>query len=165
MDLDYYSQISRDLAKHASFVREELSSMLKKAFEEYGGSITLDCWTDDHKKMSYLGITAHFIKENANGNELELHDRVICTRALDPTISKDNVYIKSEILKILHEFKIFNQKSNIVFVTDRGRNIVLALKEEERLNCMAHLFNNVVSQVLKLEDVMEILDPLKKLVK
>lgn len=38
---------------------------------------------------------------------------------------------------------------NVVFVTDRGSNIIAALSEEKRLNCAAHLINNVLENTFK----------------
>lgn len=43
----------------------------------------------------------------------------------------------------------FLSRQKIVFVTDRGANIKAALSHDTRLNCAAHLINNVLETTFK----------------
>lgn len=53
----------------------------------------------------------------------------------------------------------FVTRSNVVFVTDRGSNIVAALRHDVRLNCAAHLVNNVLETMFK-ESTLQTSPPL-----
>lgn len=50
----------------------KLKSTMTPVFDAVGGAISLDIWTDDHKKNSFLSLIAHFIDTN-----FVLHNRVI----------------------------------------------------------------------------------------
>lgn len=155
--------LSRNIRSTASKVRISLATTLEKHFREHGGSITLDLWKDDYKRHNYICLTAHYICENSHG--LQLNDRIICTRALE-SVSTTNDIVLGEILRILREYSLFEHRFNIIFVTDRGGNVVLALNSFKRLNCFGHLINNIVKASLEVENrITDILPPLKKLVK
>jgi hypothetical protein len=51
--------------------------------------------------------------------------------------------IKIEIVKILRSFDLYNIIDKVVFVTDRGSNIVAALRQFTRLSCSAQILNTV----------------------
>lgn len=55
----------------------------------------------------------------------------------------------------------------MVFVTDRGKNIINAMKllKIERLNCYDHLLNNVVGKVCQIDVIEHVLQPVRALVK
>lgn len=109
--------------------RENLRLTLQQIFETFGGSISLDTWTDDQKRLQYLSLTCHFMEETGKG--LKLNDRLLCVRALDVEESKTGEYMLSEVKQILEEFSLMNafHAKKIVFVTDRGPNLVCAFKD------------------------------------
>lgn len=43
-------------------------------------------------------------------------------------------------------------RRNIVFVTDRGSNIIAALSSDTRLNCSAHLLNNILEHIFLMKE-------------
>lgn len=52
------------------------------------------------------------------------------------------LYILAKLAAIqLYDLKI----ENFVFVTDRGRNFIAALKDLNRHNCSAHIINNILN--------------------
>lgn len=55
--------------------------------------------------------------------------------------------IEAEIEKLLSEFKLDTLRDSIVFVSDRGSNIVKALNDYYSINCAAHLLNNLVGEM------------------
>ncbi len=48
---------------------------------------------------------------------------------------------------------------NVIFVTDQGGNLISALRSEKRLNCSAHLLNNVMKHVMNSDS--EEMEPIK----
>lgn len=140
--LPHPTTVSRNISKMADVLVPQLANFLHPIILNIGGAVTLDVWTDDFMKRSYLGLTAHFID-----SDFKLHDRVIDTYHLPVEIPKTGLNLKCDIMKILKKYKIFDAISQtpkrIVFVTDRGSNIKSGLKDEDRLNCFAHLINNL----------------------
>lgn len=113
-----------------------------------------------------MGITCHFIEDDEN--QLSLHDRILCVRALSVDQTKTGEYLLSEVKKVLAEFSLLGAYclNKIMVVTDRGKNMVAAFKKDnDRLSCFAHLVNNVVQKCCKLSTVVSILTPVKKTVR
>ncbi|KAG4068985.1 hypothetical protein HA402_005646 [Bradysia odoriphaga] len=109
--------------------------------QSQGVSITLDLWTEDITKCHYLGMNVHFISEGV------LNEATLCVKELDEiSANAENIHV--EIISILEAFEI--DIDNVIFVTDRGGEIVAPLKDyAERLNCAAHLLKNIVDEMLK----------------
>lgn len=134
------------MSKLAETVRDEMKAIIATVFEKYGGSIALDCWTDKHKKMCYFGITLHFITEE-NG-KLILNDRILLIRELAAE-KKDGEYLREKLYEYMTEYGLMNYlEKKIVFISDRGTNIVNAVRAFTSINCFAHLIHNVVQHML-----------------
>ena len=102
-------------------------------------------WTDDHRKRSYSTITAHWITDN-----WELKSRIICTDEFNAALPKTGHNVKAALMDSLQQFNINTEHlKKAVFTTDKGSNIVLALTDEERLNCVNHIINRVLQQSLE----------------
>lgn len=144
----------------AAIVRKTLEGKISAAVSKWGGAISIDGWLDKTKKTSFFGMTAHFIEEYPD--RFELNDRILCTREMDAE-TKDGPYIKSQIKEHLKSFNLYSFRKNFVFVSDRGTNMVSALKHFESLHCFAHMLNNTVQHMLELMN--EDLTPVKALVK
>lgn len=136
--------IGRNIEMRANYIRQMIRKLLQSSFVEGpGGAISLDIWTDDFQKFQYLGVLAHFINENGQFNT-----RLIANKALDVNESKTGTYLRAQILTILNDYGIDPMKTNVVFVTDRGANIIKALEPYQRHNCGPHFINNVVNEAL-----------------
>lgn len=122
--------------------------------------MSIDGWLDKTKKVSFFGMTAHFIEEHAD--RLVLNDRILCTREMDAEI-KDGPDIKSQIEEHLKSFHLYEHREQLVFISDRGTNMVSALRNMESIHCYAHMLNNTVQHMLDL--ISKELDPVKALVK
>lgn len=145
----------------AAKVRSELSSILSDVMPKFGGAVSLDCWLDKAKKMTFFGFTIHFITEDENG--LKLHDRILATRELVED-KKTGDYLCEQISLILKEFNLDKfVERDIVFVSDRGSNIVKALHNYQSVNCFAHMVHNTVCNML--DSWKETLTKVKRLVK
>lgn len=142
--LPHPTTISRNLKETAERLRETVSEEVKNVFRKVGGALTVDLWTDSYRKMNYMGVTAHYI--NYEG---KLEDRVLCTRNFESEIKKTGENIRLELIKILRSFDLFSAVNNIVFVTDRGPNIVAALRQYKRLSCSAHILNTVLEHTTR----------------
>ncbi|KAA0722912.1 hypothetical protein E1301_Tti013661 [Triplophysa tibetana] len=147
-------------------IRQELIPELKMQLEGGNGAVTLDMWTDDYRKTSYLCVTLHYIN-----NKWELIERVLCTSEWDSSLRKTADNIKPAIISALRKFGIDEFYSKLVYVTDRGANIVAALRTVTRLSCAAHIFNTVLYTTFKPsqedmygEEVTAMIDSAKSLV-
>lgn len=117
--------------------------------------ITTDIWTSS-SNIGYLGLTAHglteefdFLSFNLATVELPLHH---------------NAESISSVIK-----KIFSQFDIAAFggVTDNGSNIVSAISHLSLLhwNCFAHTLQLCVNDALADQNIQNLLDKCKKLVK
>lgn len=121
---------------------ERLNLMLKLSeIQSQGLAITLDLWTEDSTKCHYFGMNVHYISDD------ELMEHTLCVKELDElSANAENIHI--EIMSMLMAYDI--DIENVIFVTDRGGEIVAALKDfAYRLNCGAHLLKNIVDHMFK----------------
>jgi len=119
-------------------VKPELCVSLNK----WGGSITTDMWTECYMQTSYITITAHYIT-----NEWMLRERVLATREFDPALRHTAVNIKQAVSAVLDEFGIDVDK--VVFVTDRGANVLAAMKDYKHISCSDHMINTVLTHLFE----------------
>lgn len=113
------------------------------------------------RKRSYLGITAHYIDD-----EFKLHDRVLVIKHMPSQIQHTASNIRAEVVNCLRRFKMLsdNEERKLIFVTDRGPNIVAALREYNRLNCIEHVLNNITEELYKEAAVKLVVSNCSKLV-
>ena len=154
-----YGQVSaEDIIPHPTTVSrnvEHIVDDVKKnvvlpqiaaCFGKGGGcGITTDMWTDAHTQTSYITVTVHYIAET-----WDLVERVLATREFDPDLRHTAVNIKQAVCVILEEFGI--QIGKVTFVTDRGANMLAALKEFSHLSCCDHLINTILSHLFDIKE-------------
>lgn len=143
----FISQTTRLITENAKNVRDLIKIEIKSIYEKYGGSMSMDCWTDKSRKLCYFGFTLHYISEE--NDKLLLNDRLLLIRELTEE-SKDGDYLQVKLLEYLVEFGIMQcvESEKLVFVSDRGTNIRAALRSYESICCMAHMIHNVVEKIL-----------------
>lgn len=144
----------------ADSTRHQLQSKLIDSIIKYGAAIAMDCWLDKAKKVTFFGVTAHFIEETSDG--FILNDRIICARDLH-TDAKDGLYLRGKLLEYLTSYNLENLISKLVFVSDRGSNIRKALEIYEAIACFAHMVNNLVDSMLV--EISDLVVSVKALVK
>lgn len=137
-------------------MKKKISSTVSR----WGGAISIDGWLDKTKKISFFGMTAHFIEEMSD--RFVMNDRILCTREMDAE-KKDGPYIKSQIKEHLKSFDLYQFRKKFVFVSDRGTNMVSALTRFQNIHCYAHMINNAVQKMLEVVD--DEVSPVKALVK
>lgn len=151
--LPHPTTVARAIPEIAKKHREELKDQLMKT-KETGFGLTLDIWTNSYSQVSYININAHFFAEN------ELQEQTLCVKSLDE-IEKTGANIFKSVSNVLKGFGV-DDLSDIIFVTDRGANLKLALVENERLDCAAHILNNIVCKMFKNSDDLNLALTLKE---
>jgi len=137
--LPHPSTVSRKIADVAADVKQKtVMPEILNCLNKWGGGITTDMWTESYRQVSYITVTVHYITD-----EWKLVDRVIATREFDPDLRHTAVNIQQVITAILTEFGIDSSKA--VFVTDRGANVLAAMKDWKHVSCSAHMLNTVLT--------------------
>lgn len=117
--------------------------VLRQQLTECNAAVTLDMWTDDYRKVGYLCITLHYINK-----KWELIERVLCTTEGDSSLRKMADNLRPAIMEALRKYNLDEFFHQMVYVTDRGSNIVAALRTVTRLSCGAHILNTVLHTTL-----------------
>lgn len=137
--LPHRTTVPKLVRKDRDDKRQSLMSKLIK-LQSQGLAITLDLWTEDYTKGHYIGMNVHYISKGI------LSEATLCVKELEE-ISANAVNIHIEIINMLDLYGI--DINNVAFVTDRGPEIIAALKDYAfRLNCGAHILKNIVDEML-----------------
>ena len=94
-------------------------------------------WTETHTQTSYITVTVHYIAD-----DWTLIERVL---ASDADLRHTGTNIKQAMYAILTEYDIDTNK--VVFVTDRGANVLAAMKDSKHIPCCDHMINTVLTSV------------------
>lgn len=138
--LPHPTTVSRNLQTKASSVRSSLNVSIQEAFRVSRVSFTSDMWTDNYRQRPYLTLTSHWID-----SDWDLVSHVISTAEFDSTLKKTGSNIKAALTAILQGYNITPaHTSRSVYTTDRGSNMILALSDDERIDCIAHILNTVL---------------------
>ena len=119
---------------------KKLQKIVAEAVSKHEFAICIDLWTDDHKKRSYLDFTGFWL------NNWELQHTMLRCKVFEFE-RKTSANIQAEIQTIMTQFDIASGDTPIT--TDAGANIVAALREESRYQCMAHRLSTVLSDAWK----------------
>lgn len=156
--------VSRNIGVFAKKVKHLIKEELLTVFARggAGGSISLDVWTDEHRHLSYMCVIAHYINE-----KYEMCQRVTANESLASDRSKNSEYILSVLKEILagYDIDINEAKERIVFVTDRGGNILKALSSYNQISCALHFLSNTVKRVFQDGRPEELYDVCKAIVR
>lgn len=157
----------RIVKRHAEIKANTMAETIVKLFRESlgfpgGFACTVDIWTETHTHTSYLGMTSHLTV--LQDNKIVRHIFAFHCNIIKKTTGDD---IYNEIVRIFETFNVQKQEidEKITFVSDRGRNIVNALSKSTRLNCYAHLINNLVRSMCEIEKMVDIVSKACSLVR
>lgn len=154
--------VGRNVYRLAGISRNIMKAEIKNQLDSgFGLAFTTDIWQDKYKRVSYFCKTAHFFDEN----QMKLIDFILTHTAMEPARRKDNVYLKQIIHKKLNEYDLLPHIDKIVFVSDRGGNIRVALKDNIRLNCFPHFCHNITKYACTVESVKQLITQYAALVK
>lgn len=124
-------------------------------------ALTTDIWQDKHKRISYFCITIHYFDRNA----MKLVDFILAMCSMEVGRRKDNTYLRQIIDDKLIEHGLAEISEKLVFVSDRGGNIRLALKDFIRLNCFPHFCHNIVKYGCEVDCIKQLIKCCAALVK
>ncbi|CAF1524806.1 unnamed protein product [Adineta ricciae] len=132
--------VRNEINRMADEGRKELKQKLIDVAQLGGLCLSPDIWTDNYRKVSYLGTTAHYIDEQYRFHSIDL----FCTEFKAKRKTGD------EILKVIEEqlkvFDLYDYIDLITFVTDRGANFIRGLRHRKVLHCVAHRLNNILKR-------------------
>ncbi|CAF1155607.1 unnamed protein product [Adineta steineri] len=131
--------ISDHIYNLANEYRSILKDILQEPLESGCICVSPDLWSDDHKKIPYLGITATFVTKHFEYKIVDL----CCKPFLGDDHSGKSLLIA--IQKALEPFGIYDL-SKLSFMSDRGANLIKALEDYETLFCFPHRINNVLKR-------------------
>ncbi|CAF1516085.1 unnamed protein product [Adineta ricciae] len=119
--------------------RQELKQMLKEPFENEAVCVSPDMWSDRHKQLSYLGLSCSLVTADYKYVSFDL----CCRPYYEVDHTGDNLLtaIQSAL-----ELLDLNDLSKLNFVSDRGPNLVKALKPYHPIYCYAHRLNNLLKR-------------------
>lgn len=154
--------VSRNVNRLSTECKQKLKSKLQKVLQSGTTlALTTDIWQDKYKRMSYLCITLHYFDEIKG----ELLDFILTMCPLEAGRKKDNIYLRQIIEEKLIEYGLLDVRENLVFVSDRGGNIRLALINYTRLNCFPHFLHNIVKYACSVERIKQLIDNCAALVR
>lgn len=137
-----------------------MKDTIRNEFKKYGGAISLDCWTDKARRATFFGLTIHFM--SLENERLVLNDRVLLIREL-AVEKKDGDYLKEKVIEYVNEFELFPYiENNIVFVSDRGSNLVKAMSSFQHTNCFSHMIHNTATKLLDKNQTVSIVTSIVK---
>lgn len=80
--------VKNELSRIGNYKRNILKKTLITAAENKCLSISPDNWTDNHRRISYMGATAHFIDEQLKYHSIDL----FCVEFVEEKKSAKNIY-------------------------------------------------------------------------
>lgn len=123
-----------------------------------GGAFSTDIWTDNFKQQSYICVTVHYIDA-----DFKMHCRTLANSYMKATKKKDGAYICSKIKKVLEKYGILNSPK-VIFMSDRGSNMLSGLSDYEHISCALHFLCNCLKKTFKDGKLKTILLTCKKIV-
>lgn len=144
--------ISRKCKELATAKRGDVIEEIKGVMSLINVGMTTDMWTDDHRKISYMSITCHYVTP-----QYDMKSRVLTTTSF-PNEAKTADNIRKELQQQLVSVLGFDASvmNSVVWVTDQGANYVAALRPYRRLDCQDHLYNTVLRHALDCDELSEI---------
>lgn len=141
------SKVTKKAKEEYDEMKEVICLEIKEAMKFSTVSIALDIWKDTTSGFNHLGATAHYFKSDSTG--LKMVSRALKLWPLDANSPKDAENLNHAVNGILSEYDLFDVKDDIVFLSDRGGNLVNSLDGYKRQNCLNHLINNLVQNSIE----------------
>ncbi|CAF2161723.1 unnamed protein product [Rotaria magnacalcarata] len=131
---------STNVAKLAHDYRSLIKPILIRQAECGALTVCRDLWTDNYQKINYLGLTIYFVD-----SDYKLYSFDLCCSRFNE-VDKTGASVLQALRKQLDLFGLlpYMNNHNITFTTDRGSNILKALKGYPVVYCFAHRINNVL---------------------
>lgn len=157
--------VKNEVTNTAVKIKEIITCDFRNAIQFSNGfAVTTDIWCDDQKKYSYICFTAHL---NLIGESGINKKRYVFGLSCIEELQKTQQVCFNKIKDVFEDYKLSMDvvKEYVTFVTDRGSNLKAALKDYDRINCYAHLINNIVNEMCGVDTVKTVIFNASKLVK
>ena len=128
--------VSRATLSMAAEMKARLVEEIKVMVQDGTVSLCLDMYTDDYRKKSYLDVHATWICR-----EFLIHHTALAVRHFG-TAAHTGDNIRDAVSEILGEYGIPEEETPVT--TDHGSNVVAALRNCVRLDCMCHRLHTVL---------------------
>lgn len=103
-----------------------------------------------------MGFTAHYVTYDEEEKKPNLLAPLLRLKGMDADETKTADVLHDHIVATLHEFDLQDQTEKIVFISDRGKNIVNSCDGYARNSCLDHFVNNVVCETVKEIDAIRV---------
>jgi hypothetical protein len=130
------SAVSRETVRMAADVKKQLAEVLKEPIEDGSVSLCLDLYTDDYRKKAYLDVHATWV-----ARDFTMKHAALAVRHFG-TIAHTAENILAAVSGILREFGLSEHDTPVT--TDHGSNVVAALRNSVRLDCVCHRLHTVL---------------------
>ncbi|CAF1165617.1 unnamed protein product [Rotaria sordida] len=131
--------VRNELVKQAELERKGLQQLIFSCAQSGRLSISPDIWTDNYRKIVYLGATAHMVDEKFVYYSFDL----FCTEFKDKKTGENILKLIQEQLSL---YKVDEYMDLITFVTDRGSNFIKGLKQYRLMFCVVHRLNGILKK-------------------
>ena len=128
--------VSRETAAIAANVKVRLTERLKDAIDDGAVSLSIDMFTDDYTKKSYLDIHASWVDR-----DFSRHHAALAVKHFG-VAAHTAVNISTCVTDILAEYGLPEHDTPVT--TDHGANIVAALRNNVRVDCLCHRLHTVL---------------------
>lgn len=146
----------REIAKES---QQFISTEIEKAIQFGSANIVIDAWTDSFQHESYLGIIAILTYEEIDG-QIKTKKYTLAVDNMSELVKTKKV-IANHLFDTLSAYKISKQVaiSDLKMIHDRGSNVKFGLRDEHliQIYCYCHILNNIVSELLKQDEVKKII--------
>jgi len=140
--------VSRNICKTADQVRNKISANILPFVQSGRCAATTDMWTD-LKQTAYLSLTLHYVNDS-----WELTRNLFFTSPF-PKERHTGDNIRMELRRRLQQFGLPEGAFDaLMFVSDRGSNMLSALKSNVHFHCFAHVINTVLQKTFQ-EDYLK----------
>ncbi|KAK3910108.1 Transposable element Hobo transposase [Frankliniella fusca] len=157
--------IGNHLEELAGEAKLKFTPMLQASAAQNSLAATTDMWTQENKKAHFLTVICH----------MEAEGKLSRRTAFTVPFEEDSATGENIWAEILTQFALLGvseeEVRSITFVSDRGSNIIAALRDVKRLNCTAHIINSLLKTALCLkkyelqilnEETQKIVDSVKQ---
>jgi hypothetical protein len=117
-------------------VKDKLKELLQQPIADGTVSVSLDLYTDDYRKCAYLDVHSCWISR-----DFESHHAALAVRHFG-TDAHTGSNIETAVNQIVTEYGL--NMEDTPATTDHGSNVVAALKNSVRLDCLCHRLHTVM---------------------
>lgn len=121
-------------------------------------NIVIDNWTDDFARNSYFGVNVLLAYTDSNGQIIRKKYTLNVDEVSEPVKTKQ--VLAEHLYRILLQYGLSPEEVReiVIVIADRGANMKYMLKDEKirNVHCFAHIINNIVEHMLKVDEIREL---------